>query len=44
MQGFYHGLTQKNHEQLEATSGGSFMSLTLSRAETLMDMIAKNQS
>jgi hypothetical protein len=44
MQGFYHGLTQRNREQLDATAGGSFMSLTLSRDETLMDKIAENQS
>jgi hypothetical protein len=44
MQGFYHGLTQRNCEQLDTTAGGSFMSLTLPRAETLMDKITENQS
>jgi hypothetical protein len=44
MQGFYYGLTQRNHEQLDATTRGSFMSLTLSRVETLMDKIGENQS
>ena len=43
MQGFYHGLTQKAHEQLDATVGGSFMSLTLRKAKTLMEKIASNQ-
>ena len=43
MQGFYHGLTQKAHEQLNATAGGSFMSLTLRKVETLMEKIACNQ-
>ena len=43
MQSFYHGLTQKAHEQLYATAGGSFMSLTLGKAETLMEKIASNQ-
>ena len=43
MQSFYHGLTQKAHEQLDATVGGSFMSLTLGKAETLMEKIASNQ-
>ena len=33
MQSFYHGLTQKAHEQLDATAGGSFMSLTLRKVE-----------
>ena len=43
MQSFYHGLTQKAHEQLDATARGSFMSLTLGKAETLMEKIASNQ-
>ena len=43
IQSFYHGLTQKAHEQLDATTGGSFMSLTLEKAETLMKKIASNQ-
>jgi hypothetical protein len=43
MQSFYHGLTQKAHEQLDATARGSFMSLTLGKAETLMEKITSNQ-
>jgi antirestriction protein ArdC len=43
MQSFYHGLTQKSREQLDATTGGSFMSLTLGKAKTLMERIASNQ-
>jgi hypothetical protein len=43
MQSFYHGLTQKIHEQLDATARGSFMSLTLGKAEVLMERIASNQ-
>jgi hypothetical protein len=43
MQSFYHGLTQKSHEQLDATAGGSFMSLTLEKVETLIEKIASNQ-
>ena len=43
MQGFYHRLTQKAREQLDATAGGAFMSLTLGKAETLMEKIASNQ-
>jgi hypothetical protein len=43
MQGFYHGLIQKAHEQLDATAGGAFMSLTFGKAETLMENIASNQ-
>ena len=44
MQNFYHGLTQKAREQLDATIGGSFMSLTLRKAKTLMQKIVSNQS
>ena len=43
MQGFYHGSTQKAHEQLDATAGGSFMPLTLRKAKTLMEKVASNQ-
>ena len=43
MQGFYHGLIQKAHEQLDATAEGTFMSLTLRKAKTLMKKIASNQ-
>ena len=43
MQSFYYGLTQKAHEQLDATARGSFMSLTLRKAKTLMEKIASNQ-
>ena len=43
MQSFYHGLTQKAHEQLDATTGGSFMSFNLKKAKTLMEKIASNQ-
>jgi hypothetical protein len=44
MQGFYHGLIQKAREQLDATAGGSFLSLTLGKAKVLMERIAENQS
>ena len=43
MQSFYHGLPQKAHEQLDATAGGSFMSLTLGKVKTFMEKIAFNQ-
>ena len=43
MQSFYHGLTQKAHEQLNATTRGSFMSLTLGKAKTLMEKVASGQ-
>ena len=43
MQSFYHGLTQKAHEQLDTTAGGAFMSLTPGKAKALMEKIASNQ-
>jgi hypothetical protein len=43
MQSFYHGLSQKSHEQLDATAGWSFMSLTLGKPKVLMERIASNQ-
>jgi hypothetical protein len=42
MQTFYHGLIQKSREQLDATTGGSFMSLTPKKAKVLMEKIAEN--
>jgi hypothetical protein len=44
MQGFYHRLTQKTCEHLDATVEGSFLSLTLGKAKKLMEKIADNQS
>jgi hypothetical protein len=44
MKGFYHGLTQKTREHLDATAEGSFLSLTLGKAKKLMEKIADNQS
>jgi hypothetical protein len=44
MQGFYHGLTQKAREHLDATDEGSFLSLTLGKAKILVEKIVDNQS
>jgi len=44
MQGFYHGLNQKTCEHLDATSEGSFLSLSLGKAKKLMEKISDNQS
>jgi len=41
---FYHGLTQKMHEHLDATTEGSFVSLTLGKAKNLKEKIVDNQS
>jgi hypothetical protein len=43
MQGFYHGLTQKAREHLDATAEGSFLSLTVGKAKLLMEKILENQ-
>jgi len=44
MQTFYHGLTRKARECLDASTKGSFLELTIGKAETLLDKIAENQS
>ena len=36
-------INSESSEQLDATDGGSFMSLTLGKAKTLMEKIASNQ-
>jgi hypothetical protein len=42
MQGFYHGLTQKAREHLDATTERSFLSLTVGKAKLLMEKILEN--
>jgi len=44
MQTIYHGLTQKACECLDASAKGSFLELTIGKAETLLDQISENQS
>jgi len=44
MQTFYHGLTKKARECLDASAKGSFMELTIGKAEILLDKIGENQS
>jgi hypothetical protein len=44
MQTFYHGLTQKTRKCLDASAKGSFLELTIGKAEILLDKIAENQS
>jgi len=41
---FYYGLYQKTHEHLDTTAEGSFLSLTLGKANALMEKISDNQS
>jgi hypothetical protein len=43
MQTFYHGLTTSAHENIDAAVGGSFLSLTIHEATTLVEKIASNQ-
>jgi hypothetical protein len=42
MQSFYHGLTTSAHENIDAATGGSFLSLTIHEATTLVEKIALN--
>ena len=44
MQTFYHGLTKKARESLDASTKGSFLEHTIGEAETLSDKIAETQS
>jgi hypothetical protein len=44
MQGFYYGSIPKTREHLDATTEGSFLSLTLGNAKILMDKIVDNPS
>ncbi|XP_039818473.1 uncharacterized protein LOC120680977 [Panicum virgatum] len=44
IQNFIHGLTQQAQDHVDATVGGSFLSLNVSRATTLIDKIASNRS
>jgi hypothetical protein len=43
MQTFYHGLTTSARENIDAAVGGSFLSLTIHEATTLVEKIALNQ-
>jgi hypothetical protein len=42
MQTFYHGLTTSARENIDATARGSFLSLTICEATTLVEKIALN--
>ena len=43
MQTFYHGLTNSTCENMDATAGGAFLSLTILGATALMEKMASNQ-
>ena len=43
MQTFYHGLTNSTRENMDATAGGAFLSLTIPATTTLMEKVASNQ-
>jgi hypothetical protein len=42
MQIFYHGLTISARENIDSAAGGSFLSLTICEATTLVEKIASN--
>jgi hypothetical protein len=44
IQMFYHGLTTSTRETMDAAAGGSFLSLNLIDATTLIEKMASNQS
>jgi hypothetical protein len=43
MKTFYHRLTTSARENIDAAAGGSFLSLTICEATTLVEKIASNQ-
>jgi len=43
MQTFYHGLTTSARENIDETARGSFLSLTIHEATTLVEKISSNQ-
>jgi hypothetical protein len=43
MQTFYHRLTSSTRENMDAAAGGSFLSLTISKATALVEKMASNQ-
>jgi len=44
IQNFFRGLTQQAQDHIIAVAGGSFLSLIVARAKTLVDKIASNHS
>ena len=44
IQYFFHGLNQQARDHVDAAAGGSFLSLDVAGAKTLIDKIASNQS
>jgi uncharacterized membrane protein len=44
LQTFYHGLSTKTREMMDAAAGGAFMSLTLTQATNLVDKMASNHA
>ena len=43
MQTFYHGLSNSTRETMNAATGGTFLSLTISQATALVEKMASNQ-
>ena len=44
IQNFFHGLNQQAKDHIDASAGGSFLSLDVAGEKTLIDKIASNQS
>ena len=43
IQNFFHGLNQQAKDHVDAAAGGSFLSLDVAGAKTLINKIASNQ-
>jgi hypothetical protein len=42
MHTFYHRLTNNTHENMDATAGGAFLSLTIAQATALVENMTSN--
>ena len=43
LQNFYNGMTQSSRDNVDATAGGAFFSLTIERATSLIEKMVSNQ-
>jgi uncharacterized protein with von Willebrand factor type A (vWA) domain len=44
IQNFFHGLSQRAQDHIDAAAGGAFLSLNVARAKAFINKISSNQS
>ena len=44
IQNFFHGLSQRSQDHMDAAAGGAFLSLDVAGARVLIDKVVSNQS